>query len=243
MKVLILAGGKGTRFMEESKRIPKPMIRILDKPMIFYIIEHYFRYGYDDFVILGGEKIEYIVNYFDKNFQIVDKAINKYKINDTFTVQILDTERESMTGGRIKIAVEKLKLKEFMVTYGDGICDVNIQKLEDFFRSKDKIATVTGVKPPARFGNLSIKGDYVTSFNEKIVDDEEYINGGYFVMKSGVIDYIDNNLISLENEPMNELSKKGELTIFRHNGYFQPVDTIREKEVLEKYLLENINDQ
>ena len=242
MKVLILAGGKGTRFMEESKRIPKPMIQILDKPMIFYIIDHYFRYGYNDFVILGGEKIEYIINYFDKNFQIIDKAINKYKINDTFTIQILDTERESMTGGRVKIAVEELKLNEFMVTYGDGICDVNIRKLEDFFRSKNKIATVTGVKPPARFGNLKIKGDYVTSFNEKIVDDEEYINGGYFVMKSEVIDYIDNNLISLEKEPMKELSKKGELTIFKHNGYFQPVDTIREKEVLEKYLLENIND-
>ena len=129
-----------------------------------------------------------------------------------------------------------------MLTYGDGISDVDIKKLEEFYKSKGTIATVTGVKPPARFGNLKISGDFVESFNEKTISNDEFINGGYFVMKSDIVNYIEDDTTSLEKEPMEILSKNKQLSVYKHSGYFQPVDTIREKEIVEKYLKNNKND-
>ncbi len=242
MKVLILAGGKGTRYMEETLKIPKPMIPLLNKPMIFHIMEHYFSYDYKEFVILGGEKIEYIHDFFKKNFNVVDQKNFIFDVNNSFTVQVLDTGQNTMTGGRIKKAIQLLELDQFMLTYGDGISNVDIKKLEEFSKSKGTIATVTGVKPPARFGNLKISGDFVDSFNEKTIRDDEYVNGGYFVMKSDIANFIEDENTSLEKEPMEILSKNKQLSVYKHNGYFQPIDTIREKEIVEEYLINKKND-
>ncbi len=236
MKVLILAGGKGTRFMEESVHMPKPMIRILEKPMILYIIEHYFKFGFEEFVILGGEKVEYIYDYFQKHFETIDIANHIYKVQSKFNVQILDTGKETMTGGRVKRAIDILNLDNFMLTYGDGFCDVNISKLAEFHNDKKSIATLTGVRPPARFGSIEIENDFIVNFGEKAQTKEGWINGGYFVISSNIYDYIAGDEMPLEREPLETLSKERQLSVYKHNGYFQPVDTIREKELVEERL-------
>lgn len=236
MKVLILAGGKGTRFMEESVHMPKPMIRILEKPMMFYIIEHYFKFGFKDFVILGGEKVEYIYEYFQKHFETIDSENHIYKVQNKYIVQILYTGKETMTGGRVKRAIDILNLDNFMLTYGDGFCDVNISELLDFHNKKNTIATLTGVRPPARFGSIEIKNDFIINFGEKAQTKEGWINGGYFVLSSKIYDYIAADDMPLEKEPLEMLSKIRQLSVYKHFGYFQPVDTIREKELVEERL-------
>jgi len=167
MKTLILAGGKGTRFMEESKHMPKPMIPINGKPMIFYIIDHYLKFDFVDFVILGGTKINYIFDYFEENFSKDSSKKNTYILKKGVSVKILDTGENTMTGGRVKRAIDELNLGNFMLTYGDGFCDVNINDVVTKFHEKETIGTVTAVRPPARFGSLDIEGDYVKSFGEK----------------------------------------------------------------------------
>ena len=241
MKVLILAGGKGTRFMEESAHMPKPMIPILGKPMMFHIMEHYLKYGFKDFVILGGEKIEYIYNFFQENFQILDTESHLYKIQNNFTVQILNTGKETMTGGRVKKAIESLKIDNFMLTYGDGFSDVNISELLKFHNDKNSLVTLTGMRPPARFGSIEIDNDYIVNFGEKAQTKEGWINGGYFVVNSRIYDYISSDDMPLEREPLETLAKERSLTVFKHYGYFQPVDTIREKELVEEKL--RLNDR
>tara|TARA_B100001057_G_scaffold112667_1_gene110816 strand:- start:457 stop:1074 length:618 start_codon:yes stop_codon:yes gene_type:complete len=205
-------------------------------------MEHYFSYDYKEFVILGGEKVEYIYDFFKKNFNVVDQKNFIFDVNNSFSVQVLDTGQNTMTGGRIKKAIQLLELDQFMLTYGDGISNVDIKKLEEFSKSKGTIATVTGVKPPARFGNLKISGDFVDSFNEKTIRHDEYVNGGYFVMKSDIANFIEDENTSLEKEPMEILSKNRQLSVYKHNGYFQPIDTIREKEIVEEYLINKKND-
>ena len=180
--------------------------------------------------------------FFKKNFNVVDEKNFIFDINDSFKVQVLDTGQNTVTGGRVKKAIQLLELDECMLTYGDGISDVDIKKLEEFYKSKGTIATVTGLKPPARFGNLKISGDFVESFNEKTISNDEFINGGYFVMTSDIVNYIEDDTTSLEKEPMEILSKNKQLSVYKHSGYFQPVDTIREKEIVEKYLKNNKND-
>jgi len=236
MKVLILAGGKGTRFMEESIHMPKPMIRILGKPMMIHIMEHYLKFGFDDFVVLGGEKVEYIYKFFQENYQTLDSASHLYKIQNKFTVQVLDTGRETMTGGRVKKAIESLEVDNFMLTYGDGFSDVNISELLEFHNNKNSIVTLTGMRPPARFGSIEIEDDYIVNFGEKAQTKEGWINGGYFVVNSKIYDYISSYDMPLEREPLETLSKERLLTVFKHQGYFQPVDTIREKELVEEKL-------
>ena len=240
MKVLILAGGKGTRFMEESIHMPKPMIPILEKPMMLHIMEHYLKFGFDDFVVLGGEKIDYIYNYFEENNEVLDSTNHIYKIQNKFTVQILDTGKETMTGGRVKQAIEILEVDNFMLTYGDGFSDVNISKLLEFHNDKKSLATLTGMRPPARFGSIEIEDDYIVDFGEKAQTKEGWINGGYFVISSKIYDYISGDEMPLEREPLERLSKERLLTVFKHHGYFQPVDTIREKELVEERL--SLND-
>lgn len=239
MKTLILAGGKGTRFMEESKHMPKPMIPINGKPMIFHIINQYKKFNFNDFVILGGTKIEYIINFFNNNFKTINGKENLYQTEEGTKVQILDTGEETMTGGRVKQAVEKLGLEEFLLTYGDGFCDVDINLVIKKFRDTKTIATVTAVRPPARFGSLEINGDFIQSFGEKNQAKEGWINGGFFVMKSKIIDFISSNSMPLEKEPLESLTELKQLSVYQHFGFFQPVDTLREKELLEKYLIEN----
>lgn len=240
MKVLILAGGKGTRFMEESIHMPKPMIPILEKPMMLHIMEHYLKFGFDDFVVLGGEKIDYIYSYFEENNEVLDSTNHIYKIQNKFTVQILDTGKETMTGGRVKQAIEILEVDNFMLTYGDGFSDVNISKLLEFHNDKNSLATLTGMRPPARFGSIEIEDDYIVDFGEKAQTKEGWINGGYFVISSKIYDYISGDEMPLEKEPLEMLSKERLLTVFKHHGYFQPVDTIREKELVEERL--SLND-
>lgn len=237
MKTLILAGGKGTRFMEESKHMPKPMIPILGKPMVLHIIDHYFLFGNSDFVILGGEKIDYIYNYFESNYKYIDKRNYIFNVDNKYSVHILDTGKETLTGGRIKRAIDELDLEEFMVTYGDGFSNIDINKLLKFHKKNKTIATLSGMRPPARFGSLEIDGDYVISFGEKNQTKEGWINGGYFVLNRSVNSFIQGDNTAFEKEPLEQLSKLKELKVFKHSGYFQPVDTIREKEILEKFLL------
>jgi len=239
MKTLILAGGKGTRFMEESKHMPKPMIPINGKPMVLYIIDHYKKFEFNDFVILGGIKVDYIIDYFDKNFKKINAEENLYQTDEGVNIQILDTGEDTMTGGRVKQAVEKLEIKEFLLTYGDGFCDVDINLVIKKFRETKTIATVTAVRPPARFGSLQIEGDLVKSFGEKNQAKEGWINGGFFVMSSKIIEFINSNSMPLEKEPLELIALKNQLSVYQHFGFFQPVDTLREKEILEKFLTEN----
>ena len=237
MKALILAGGKGTRFREETITKPKPMVEINETPMLIHIINHYLHFGIKEFVVLAGFKIDYMEEYFSKNFQQINKREYKYKDS---TVSLLDTGVETMTGGRIKKAIEELELSEFMLTYGDGIADVNIDELYEFHKSNKLLGTVTAVRPPARFGSLVIEDNIVKQFGEKNQADEGWINGGFFVLDRKIRSYIENENTVFEQEPLENLAKDGELGSYMHNGFWQPVDTIREKELLEEQLKKKI---
>tara|TARA_B100000575_G_C23133456_1_gene657910 strand:- start:2432 stop:3163 length:732 start_codon:yes stop_codon:yes gene_type:complete len=243
MKALILAGGKGTRFLEETNLRPKPMIEINGKPMLLHIIEQYIRYDIFEFIVLGGYKIEVIHNYF-KNQKLND--IGDYFYQDkSVTIKVLDTGLETQTGGRIKRAKDYLS-DTFLLTYGDGLANVNISESIEFHLKQNKLATVTAVRPPARFGSLTIDGDSVISFGEKISTNEGWINGGFFVLNKEILNFIDSDETIFEKKPLESLSSSNNLSAFKHNGFFYPVDTIREKEIVENLILNNklswIND-
>ena len=225
MKVVILAGGKGTRLSEYTKLIPKPMLKILKVPLIVRIIQHYNKFGFKDFIIATGYKKKIIQNFFKKNL----KNLN---------IKIIDTGLSSMTGGRVKL-LRKYLNKTFMLTYGDGLSNVNIKKLLKFHKKNKYYATLTAVRPPARFGGIKISGKRVKYFKEKSKLDEGWINGGFFVMEPKIIDYIKNYKTVLERQPLEKLSKLKKLGAFRHNGFWQCVDTIRDKELLEDALIKN----
>lgn len=236
MKALILAGGKGTRFMEETETKPKPMIEINNTPIIFHIIDHYSSYGIDEVIILGGYKIEYFYEYFKiNNFKEVDEY---FEFSSSTKVRIIDTGLETATGGRIKLAEEYLE-DTFLLTYGDGLSNVNIDELIAFHKSNDHYATVTAVRPPARFGSLTIENDLVIDFGEKIQSKEGWINGGYFVLKKEVLNYIDGLSTPFEDSPLETLSKINQLNAFQHTGFWYPIDTLREKVVLESEIIRN----
>ena len=222
MKVVILAGGLGTRISEYTKEIPKPMIKIKGKPIIFYIMQHYSKHGFNDFIIAAGYKKNILFEYFEK------KKFPKWKI------EIVDTGLKTMTGGRLKRLKKKIDNQRFMLTYGDGVSNVDIKKLLKFHKKKEKIATLTSVRPPARFGAIKIKGDRVNYFKEKSKLDEGWINGGFFVFEPEIFKFIKNDETFLEKEPMQSLSKKKQLLAFKHNGLWQCMDTLRDKEILEK---------
>ncbi len=222
MKVIILAGGFGTRISEYTKTIPKPMIRIKKKPIIHRIMEHYSNYGHREFFIALGYKGHVIKKYF-KN-----KKFSKWKIN------LVETGKNTMTGGRLKKFEKIIRDETFMLTYGDGLSNVNINKLINFHKKNKKIATLTAVRPPARFGAVKLKGHKVTYFKEKSKLDEGWINGGFFVMESKIFQYIKNNKTFLEKEPLVSISKKKQLVAFKHQGFWQCLDTLRDKELLEK---------
>ena len=221
MNVVILAGGLGTRLSEYTKEIPKPMVRINKIPIIIHIINHYAKFGLNNFYIAAGYKKNVITNYFKKK---------KMDLN----IKVIDTGKKTMTGGRLKRLKKYLDNDTFMMTYGDGISDVNIKKLIKFHKSNNVIATLTAVRPPARFGAIKIKGKKVSYFKEKSKLDEGWINGGFFIFEPKVFDFIQNDNTFLEREPLIKLGKLNQLNAYKHEGYWQCMDTIRDKEILEK---------
>jgi len=223
MNVVILAGGLGTRMSEITKTIPKPMVKVLGKPMIVHIMEHYFKYGFRNFYIALGYKGDLIRKYFKKK---------KYKWN----INLVDTGLNTMTGGRLKRLKKFLNKETFMMTYGDGISNVNLKKLVNFHKKNNSIATLTAVRPPARFGAIKIKGNQVQHFREKSKLDEGWINGGFFVFEPEIFNYIKGDHIFLEREPMTKLASKKKLIAYKHKDFWQCVDTKRDKDILEKIL-------
>ncbi len=220
MKVVILAGGLGTRISEYTKSIPKPMIKVLGKPILMRIMDHYAKYGHKDFYIATGYKSKVIKNYF--------KSIKKknYKIN------IINTGVKTMTGGRLK-KMCKLLNETFLMTYGDGLSNININKLIKFHKKNKKLVTLTAVRPPARFGAIKIMNNFVKYFREKSSLDAGWINGGFFVMEPEFLRFIDGDRTYLEQEPFKKISKKKQLIAFKHSGFWQCMDTLRDKEILE----------
>lgn len=223
MKVVILAGGLGTRLSEYTKSIPKPMVKVRGKPLIYYIMKHYSKYGFKEFLIALGYKGEVIKNYFKKNSF-------GWKIN------LIETGKKTMTGGRLKRLKKYLHEETFMMTYGDGVSNVNIKKLINFHKKTKKLVTLTAVRPPARFGVLKIKGKKITYFKEKSNTDVGWINGGFFIMHKKFIDYIKNDKTFLEREPLEKACKTKNLCAFKHKGFWQCVDTKRDLEKLKEAL-------
>ncbi|MDA8896755.1 sugar phosphate nucleotidyltransferase [Acidimicrobiia bacterium] len=236
MKALILAGGKGSRFLEETKVRPKPMIEINNKPLLLHIVDQYIRFGIKDFIILGGHKIEYIYKYFEEQ-KINDDHEYFYK-NKDIKIKVLDTGAETMTGGRIKRAEEFLG-STFLATYGDGISNINIKNLIQFHQKNKRQATVTAVRPPARFGSLSIEDSLVSNFGEKISSHAGWINGGFFVLSKEILKYIDGDETIFEKKPLETLATTSNLAAYKHNGFWYPIDTIREKEIVEDKINNN----
>ena len=223
MKVVILAGGFGTRISEYTKKIPKPMVKINRLPILVHIMNHYYQYGFDEFVIALGYKGKVIRNFFFKN---------KFPWKTT----LIDTGLKTMTGGRIKRLSKYLNKETFMLTYGDGLSNVNLKKLLNFHKKNKKMVTLTAVRPPARFGGLKIKGNFVNYFKEKSKLDEGWINGGFFVMEPKFLKYIKDDKTFLEREPLEKATKKRNLIAFKHNGFWQCMDTLRDKEKLESII-------
>ena len=227
MKVVILAGGLGTRLSEYTKSIPKPMVKINGKPILLHIINHYLKYGFNNFYIALGYKGNYIKNYFKKK-----------KIN--FKVNLIDTGLKTMTGGRLKRLQKKLGNDTFLLTYGDGISNVNLDKLIKFHKKNKKLITLTAVRPPARFGAIKIFGKKVKTFKEKSKLDEGWINGGFFVVEPKFLNFIKGDTTFLEREPLERASKNNQLLAFKHNGFWQCMDTKRDKDFLEQKLKKKV---
>ena len=225
MKVVILAGGFGTRISEYTKLIPKPMVRIGQVPIIVHIIKYYMKFGFKNFIIAGGYKYSVIKKYFFKNK--IPKA----------NIDVINTGLNSLTGKRIKLLEKKLK-HTFMLTYGDGLSNVNLKKLYNFHKKNKKKITVTAVHPPARFGELEIKGNSVKTFKEKPQLQKGWINGGYFVVEPSFIKLIGNKNVMLERNPLLKATKQKTFAAYKHNGFWFCMDTIRDKEVLEKIIKE-----
>lgn len=221
MKVVILAGGLGTRISEYTKTIPKPMIKINKKPIICHIMNHYSKFGFNEFYIAAGYKGKVIKDYFKNNY-------NKNKI------RIFDTGKKTMTGGRLRRLKRYLKDETFLMTYGDGVSNVNIKKLVEYHKKKRKLVTLTAVRPPARFGAIKIRNGKVLYFKEKSKLDESWINGGFFVMEPEFLKYLKNDNTYLERDPFEKACKQKQLNAFKHNGFWQCMDTKRDKDYLEK---------
>ncbi len=244
MKIAILAGGLGTRLAEETEVRPKPMIEIGGYPIIWHIMKIYAAQGFKDFFLALGYKGEIIKRYFlDYHRLSGDMTINlsdgKAEISasqqlEDWTINLIDTGQQSMTGGRIKRLEPFLKDETFMVSYGDGVADVNIRELLEFHRSHGKMATVTAVRPPARFGELLINEDLTTQFSEKPQTHEGWINGGFLVFEPAVLDYLPDDNSILENDALERLANEGQLVAYRHYGFWQCMDTLRDKRQLEE---------
>jgi glucose-1-phosphate cytidylyltransferase len=242
MKTVLLAGGKGTRLSEETLSRPKPMVEIGGKPILWHIMSLYAHHGFQDFVVACGYKGEQIKEYF-LNFAVHN---NDYRVNLSdgvrellgtsaidWQVAMVDTGLETLTGGRLLRLRTWLQGGTFMLTYGDGLSNVDLRRLVAFHRAHGKTATVTAVRPPARFGSLHIEGERVIRFSEKTQSEEGWINGGFFVLEPSVFSYLEDDQTTLEREPLERLAADGQLMAFRHEGFWQPMDTLRDKLHLE----------
>ncbi len=242
MKVVILAGGLGTRLSEETTVRPKPMAEIGEKPILWHIMKTYSHYGFNDFVICLGYKgymiKEYFSNYFLHNCDVTfDMRSNEMcvhqNVNEPWKVTLVDTGADTMTGGRIKRVAEYIGGERFMLTYGDGVADVDVAALVELHESAGKQATLTAVQPLGRFGALNVEGDQVVSFREKPLGDGDWINGGFMVLESSVLDRIAGDAAIFEQEPLQSLAHDGQLAAYQHTGFWQPMDTLRDKRHLE----------
>jgi len=220
MKVLVLAGGAGTRLAEETDLRPKPMVEIGGRPILWHVMSIYSRAGFAEFVVASGYKGEMIERW-------------AASLDESWEVEVVDTGPETMTGGRIRRLRARLGPGTFLATYGDGLADLDVRELVRFHRAHGKLATVTAVRPPSRFGALALDGGRVREFSEKPQAGEGWINGGFFVFEPGVFDYLAGDATILEREPLERLAREGQLMAFRHPGFWQPMDTLREKRILE----------
>jgi glucose-1-phosphate cytidylyltransferase len=240
MKTVILCGGLGTRLSEETHLKPKPMVEIGNKPIVWHIMKKYENFGFNDFILALGYKGDHVKDYFvNYNLRTSDFHINTLKgridlktsPKEDWNVSLINTGLHTFTGGRL------LRLKEnisetFMLTYGDGVCDVNLSELVKFHKSHGKIATVTSVRPPARFGDMKIEKNKVVKFKEKPQTETGWINGGYFIFEPQIFDYLKDDNTILEQEPLENLSKDGQLMAYKHHGFWQCMDTIRDRDYL-----------
>ncbi len=243
MKVVLLAGGFGTRISEESHLKPKPMIEIGEKPIIWHIMKLYSHYGFNDFIVCLGYKgyiiKEYFANYFLHQSDItIDLQKNKIQIHDSksepWSVTLVDTGLNTLTGGRIRKVGKYIGNETFMLTYGDGVSDVNIGRLLEFHKSHGRLATITAIQPSGRFGALSVdSGDSVFAFQEKPKGDNAWINGGFFVLEPEIIEYLQGDDVLWEKQPLERLARDNQLLAYRHYGFWKPMDTLRDKLELE----------
>jgi len=242
MKAVILAGGQGTRLAEETEVKPKPMIQIGDHPILWHILRHYAHFGIDEFYIALGYLGDEIKRYFvDRQTlggsMLVDLSggtIKRFDLErETWKVHLVETGLESMTGGRVLRLRDHLDGGTFLLTYGDGVADVDIKKLVAFHRARGLVATVTAVRPPARFGGLVLEGDRVTTFSEKPQAGEGWINGGFLVCEPAIFDYLSGDGSVLETEALERLAAQGQLAAYKHEGFWQCMDTLRDKRQLE----------
>ena len=244
MKTVILAGGFGTRISEESRFKPKPMIEVGGMPVLWHIMKEYTRYGYREFIICAGYKQEVIKKWFADYF-IYNSDItfdfsqgNQMTVHNSYTedwkVTIVDTGLNTMTGGRIKRVKFYIGNETFMMTYGDGVADIDIGKLVETHRKHGKLATLTAVQPEGRFGVMDMEGDQIKSFREKSQTDVNWINGGYMVLEPEVLDYIEGDETSFEREPLEQLAQEGQLMSYRHKGFWRCMDTLQDKQRLEE---------
>ncbi len=242
MKIVILAGGMGTRISEESHLKPKPMIEIGERPILWHIMKHYSRYGFDEFIIALGYKGEmikrYFVDYYNLNHDFIislsDGVVERIGLNhcEQWKVQLVDTGQLTMTGGRLKRLAALIHEEKFMMTYGDGVSDVNLDALLKFHQENKGLVTLTAVRPPARFGALEFKGNQISHFKEKSILHEGWINGGFFVINTKALSYIKEDVM-WEHAPMENLAKDGELYAYKHEGFWQCMDTTRDLQYLE----------
>ncbi|MFP5271825.1 glucose-1-phosphate cytidylyltransferase [Coleofasciculus sp.] len=244
--VALLCGGKGTRLREETEFRPKPMISIGDRPIIWHIMKSYAHYGFTDFMLCLGYKGDMIRNYFfnydwnqnDILLELGSKQVTKLNHGhheENWRIWLVDTGAETLTGGRLKRLapyLDRIGSEVFMATYGDGVANINIADLLDFHRSQGKLATVTAVRPPSRFGNLIIEDNLVSNFQEKPQTSEGWISGGYFVLHRKVLDLIEGDETTFESQPLKTLATLGELAVYQHDGFWQCMDTYREMELL-----------
>jgi glucose-1-phosphate cytidylyltransferase len=247
MKVAILAGGLGSRISEETEIKPKPMVEIGGRPILWHIMKHYAHHGFDDFTIALGYKGEVIKRYMvdyaslhsDLTVGLRDGSVTRNGNGngsgaDDWTVHLIDTGPDTATGGRIKRLAPHLGRETFMLTWGDGVSNIDLKRLLAFHRAHGKLATLTAVRPPARFGHLDLEGDQITEFSEKPQIGEGWINCAFFVLEPGVFDYIDGDATQWEREPLEGLARDGQLMAYRHDDFWQCMDTLRDKKLLEE---------
>lgn len=242
MKVVILCGGLGTRLSEETEVRPKPMVEIGGRPILWHIMRGYASYGFKEFILALGYKGEVIKRYFLDYYHLRSNLTVSMKAGtvtvhdgerDDWIVHMVDTGLNTQTGGRLKRLASYLGDESFMLTYGDGVSDANLARLLNYHESYGKLATVTAVRPPSRFGGLSFRGDFVTEFIEKPQIGEGWINGGFFVLEPGVLDYVEGDDTIFEREPLERLAKDGQLVAYRHEGFWQCMDTLRDVRLLQ----------